>query len=47
MVFMRGMQALPKRLLLSRFFVIFTIACLTRLVVWYLIPLDWNWDYLT
>ena len=44
MGFMRGMQVLPKRLLLSRFFVIFTIACLTRLIIWYMIPLDWNWD---
>jgi hypothetical protein len=44
MGFRHRIQALPQRPLLSRFFIIFTAACLTRLVVWYLIPLDWNWD---
>jgi hypothetical protein len=44
MGFRRRLQVSLSRLLLSRFFIIFTVACLARLVVWCLIPIDWNWD---
>lgn len=44
MVFRHRLQALLSRLLPSRFFIVFITACLARLVVWYFIPLDWNWD---
>jgi hypothetical protein len=44
MGFRHRIQALLQRPPSSRFFIIFTAACLMRLVVWYLIPLDWNWD---
>jgi hypothetical protein len=44
MGFKPRLRALLSRLLAGRSFMVFAVACLARLVVWYLIPLDWNWD---